>query len=83
MIARIAVGLASIALVAALGEVAVRVFDLGPRFAPVELRALRLSGDAALRYELLPGWNGEINSAGMRDREFALPKPSGIYAACA
>lgn len=63
-------------------EVLVRVLDLGPRTNIVFRDLFRLSDDAALQYELVPGapdGSTRISSAGLRDREYATPKPPGTF----
>lgn len=63
-------------------EVLVRVLDLGPSTNVVFRGLFRLSEDAALQYELVPGapdGTASISSAGLRDREYATPKPPGTF----
>jgi lysophospholipase L1-like esterase len=78
-IASIALGVL-VALLAA--EALMRIFDLGPKLNLVYADNFRRSEDAALRYEWLPGSPDgalTISSAGLRDREFAIPKPEGVF----
>lgn len=66
----------------ALAEAAVRVLDIGPSFQVLHSEMFRLSENPVLSYELAPGardGDARINSAGFRDREFALEKPSGVF----
>jgi lysophospholipase L1-like esterase len=77
----IAVGGAT-ALILVIGEIAVRVFDLGPEIVPIYAENFRLSSDPELGYELVPGSEykgGTISSRGLRDREYAIPKPAGTF----
>lgn len=64
------------------GEVVVRVFNVGPQFAPVAKANYRICEEPSLRYELVPGseyLGTKINTAGMRDRERSISKPPGVY----
>ncbi len=73
-------GGACLALV--MGEAAVRILGLEPTFNIVYRRNFRRSANSVLEYELMPGSrdNGSvINRAGMRDREFAVTKPHGVF----
>jgi lysophospholipase L1-like esterase len=72
----------STAVALGVGEVAVRVFGLGPEIHAVYRENYRLSADAKLGYELVPGSPDRafrINSDGMRDRERTLKKPPGTF----
>ena len=63
-------------------EVFLEIFDIGPELNVVYRENYRLSSNPVLWYELVPGSpDGDlvINSAGMRDREFAIPKPDGVF----
>lgn len=65
-----------------IGEVVVRVFHLAPVFDGVYQEKFQLSENLVLQYELRPGSrDGDvvISSAGLRDREFAAPKPRDVY----
>lgn len=65
-----------------LGEMVVRIFDLGPQIAAVRHENYQFSNNPLIQYELTPGSEegGEaINSDGMRDREFAIPKPKDTF----
>ncbi len=70
----------SIAL--AVGEIAVRVLDVGPAVNVVYRENFRRSANPVLEYELAPGSRdgaSVISSAGMRDREFGVGKPDGVF----
>jgi lysophospholipase L1-like esterase len=76
--------LASFGLALGLGlaEVSARVLGLGPHVDVVFQENYRASPDPVLRYELVPGApddDARISSAGLRDREFAQPKPAGVF----
>ncbi len=61
-------------------EVAIRIFGIGPEISSVWSGNYRLSADATLGYELVPGsadGAARINSHGMRDSEVELVKPEG------
>lgn len=76
-IALVAIGLL-VGLVA--GELLARL--LGPAFQVVFRDSIAPSDDPVLGYELRPGapdGKRRINSAGMRDREFELAKPRGVW----
>jgi hypothetical protein len=63
-------------------EVAVRVLHLGPHSNVVFRDNYRLSADPALQYELVPGsvdGDQHISSQGLRDHEYALAKPRGVF----
>jgi lysophospholipase L1-like esterase len=75
--ARGGLALASVVLVVALAELSLRLLDVGPRIAAVARGSLRLSDDPELAYELRPGWAGEINAHGMRDRERTIERAPG------
>ena len=63
-------------------EVVVRAFDVGPRLNIVYRRSFRLSDNPVLKYELMPGskdGRSTISRAGLRDREFSIKKPDGVY----
>lgn len=65
-----------------MGEAAVRWFDVGPRFAPVDKSNYRICENPDLRYELVPGsdYLGDpINADGLRDRERPIAKPPGVF----
>ncbi len=79
---RVALTVASTLAALAVAEVCARVFAIGPRLTAVSAGSYRLSSNRVLRYELAPGSaDGEagINSAGMRNRECTLEKPSGTF----
>ncbi len=64
------------------GEIAVRVFDIGPRFDPIPLDNYRICGNPILRYELVPKsiYRGDpINSAGLRGKEIPQAKPMNTF----
>lgn len=66
----------------AVAELAVRAFDIGPRLNVVYRRSFRLSDNPVLKYELMPGSKdgpSTISRAGLRDREFPIKKPDGVY----
>ena len=66
----------------AVAEVVVRAFDVGPRLNIVYRRSFRLSDNPVLKYELMPGskdGRSTISRAGLRDREFSIKKPDGVY----
>jgi lysophospholipase L1-like esterase len=74
--------LAAVLLTLAVGEVAVRLLGLGPEISPIYQENFQLSENATLQYELVPGSkDGDftINAAGLRDRDYALQKTSGVY----
>lgn len=61
-------------------EVAIRIFGIGPEISSVWRGNYRLSSDAVLGYELVPGsadGSAQINAHGMRDGEIDLIKPKG------
>lgn len=73
-------GGACLALV--MGEAAVRILDLEPAFNIVYRRNFRRSTNSVREYELMPGsrdGGSVINRVGMRDREFAVTKPRGVF----
>ena len=77
-------GLAAAAVLASLGigEALVRAFDVGPRFQVVFRESLQPSVDPVLDYELRPSapdGRERISAAGLRDRDFAVPKPAGVF----
>jgi len=79
-----AMGAGSLSVVVALliAEVSVRVFGLAPAHNVVFEETLRLSDDAVLEYELMPGSPDgayTISSMGLRAREFSSPKPAGVF----
>jgi lysophospholipase L1-like esterase len=79
---RILLLLASLAGSLLLGELAVRAFDVGPRFQVVWRETFQLSDDPVLGYELRPGSSFgpyTINAAGMRDEDVPLAKPPGVF----
>jgi lysophospholipase L1-like esterase len=72
----------SVGLTLLLGEVLVRVFDIGPTFRVVYREVFQLSDNPVLEYELRPGARDgqqRLNSAGFRDREFPRAKPDGVF----
>ena len=74
--------LGSTAIWVVLAELAFRIFDIGPEINPVWHGNYRLSRNPVLRYELEPGskaGRSNINSHGMRDREYDLEKPAGTF----
>lgn len=73
---------ASTAFGLGLAEIEVRTLDVGPHILALNHGIFRLSDDPRLRYELAPNaTDGEttISSAGLRDREFSLAKPPGVF----
>ncbi|MCH7873328.1 MAG: hypothetical protein IID33_16655 [Planctomycetes bacterium] len=63
-------------------EVVVRVFHLAPVFDVLYQAKFQISENPVLRYEMRPGSRDDdvvISSAGLRDREFATPKPRDVY----
>jgi lysophospholipase L1-like esterase len=69
---------AGVAIALAAAEVAVRLFVPEPQI--VFRDTIAPSDDPVLVYELRPGArSGEVSSAGLRDREFARPKPPGTW----
>ncbi len=57
-------------------------FDVGPKLNVIYQENFRLSDQPALGYEWVPGSpDGAlfISTAGLRDREFAIPKPGGTF----
>ncbi len=69
-----------LALVA--GELIVRLLNVGPEIIPVYAENFKLSDNPGLRYELVPGsqyLGATINADGMRDRDYALDKPAGVF----
>jgi hypothetical protein len=69
-------------LALALCEIAARVLQLGPDTNVVYAGNYRLSKDAKLAYELIPGsadGKTTISSAGLRDREYVANKPAGVF----
>ncbi len=79
------IGLALVSALLALGacEIAVRVFDLAPRFHVVLRERIQPSTNPVLGYELRPGApDGKrfrINAAGLRDRDHSRAKPAGVF----
>ncbi len=66
----------------ALAEIVVRVFDIGPDTNVDYRENYRLSENPILQYELVPGsrdGGATISAAGLRDRDYALAKPSGVF----
>ena len=65
------------------GEVAVRVFNIGPEFANVSRWNFRICDNPVLQYELHPGTTDghgtRINPDGMRDRAYTVAKPPGTF----
>ena len=75
-------GLASAVLALGLAEGLVRVFDLGPQFQVVFRDVVQPSPNPVLEYELRPGGSDgpfAISSAGLRDAEAEIPKPTGVF----
>jgi len=68
------------------GEVAVRVFGIGPDLCAVSRWNYRFSANPVLGYELYPGSrepSGRINDDCMRDRSYPVTKPEGtVRIAC-
>jgi hypothetical protein len=65
-----------------IAEGVVRVFRLGPDTNVVYRDNYRLSDNPRLQYELIPGSKDgrfKISTAGIRDKEYALPKPPGVF----
>jgi hypothetical protein len=65
-----------------IGEAVVRIFRLGPNTNVVYRDNYRLSDNPRLQYELIPGSRDgqfKISAAGIRDKEYALPKPPGVF----
>jgi lysophospholipase L1-like esterase len=65
-----------------LTEAFLRVFDIGPELNVVYKENYRLSDNPVLVWELVPGGQDgllRISSAGLRDREFSLTKPDGVF----
>lgn len=73
-------------------ELFVRVLDVPPRpLDPLPIPSYRLSANPVLGYEYRPGYRSseepfdadhagyEINAAGLRDRDYSLAKPPGVY----
>ena len=61
-----------------IGELGIRLFDIGPQFTPIWAGNYRLSENPILRYELVPGSryeDGFINAHGMQDRPRVVSKP--------
>jgi len=82
ILARTGVVLAGVALALGAAELVVRALDLGPSFQVLHRELFQLSANPVLGYELHPGASDgatTINSAGFRDREFALAKPAGVF----
>jgi hypothetical protein len=80
--ARALLAFASLALCVAIGEVAVRAFDLGPTVQVVFQEVFQPSAHPGLAYELRPGArDGEdvISSAGLRDREYSEAHPAHTF----
>jgi hypothetical protein len=66
----------------ALAEIIVRLLGIGPTFQVVYREILQLSDNPILRYELRAGAGDgvdPINSAGFRDREYAMAKTDGLF----
>jgi GDSL-like Lipase/Acylhydrolase family len=79
---KICLSIGSLLFAFILGEVIVRVFDLGPDINPVYAENFCLSENSVLGYELLSGSKGRrssINVDGMRDREYSVAKPDGVF----
>jgi hypothetical protein len=67
---------------ALIGEVAVRALKVAPRNLVVFRENFRLSPNPVLRWEFVPGspdGKDVISRAGLRDREFEVPKPPGVF----
>ncbi len=65
-----------------MGEVVIRVFDLGPQFSPVSRKLFRVSDNVILKYEHLPGARAGdqiINRDGNRGRELPQAKSPGTF----
>lgn len=65
-----------------LAEIAVRVLDVGPHILALNHGIFRISDNPRLRYELAPNavdGKTRISSAGLRDHEFSLAKPPGVF----
>jgi len=63
-------------------EMLLAVFDVGPKLNVIYQENFRLSDDPALGYEWVPGspdGSLTISRGGLRDREFAVPKPEGTF----
>lgn len=79
---RLALLCASGLIALVLGELAVRLFDLGPGIHVVFRESYQLSENPILRYELRPGSRSgpvQVNRHGMRDREHALEKDPEVF----
>ncbi len=66
----------------ALAEIIVRLLGIGPTFQVVYREIHQLSDNPVLKYELRPGAGvgvDTINSAGFRDREYAMAKTDGLF----
>ncbi|HTY19757.1 MAG TPA: hypothetical protein VMH82_18700, partial [Myxococcota bacterium] len=77
-LSNVALALAAVIATLGLGEVVVRVLHVGPEFHVVFRQTIAPSDDPTLEYELRAGaadGAASISSAGLRDREFAEPKP--------
>ncbi|MSR61622.1 MAG: hypothetical protein EXS08_04130 [Planctomycetes bacterium] len=82
ILARTGVVLAGVVLALVAAELLVRALELGPSFQVLHRELFQLSANPVLGYELHPGASDgatTINSAGFRDREFALAKPAGVF----
>jgi len=81
-LSNVALALAAVIATLGLGEVVVRVLHVGPEFHVVFRQTIAPSDDPTLEYELRAGaadGAASISSAGLRDREFAEPKPHGVF----
>jgi lysophospholipase L1-like esterase len=90
VLAPVVMALLSVALLLSVVEVGLRMAGYDPigRLSKGRHLFLRPSSNPDLRYELVPGAEGQawrrfikINAHGFRDREYALAKPPGTYRA--
>jgi len=79
---RIITAIMGIVVALVISEVTVRWLEINPSRNIIYRYNYRLSDNPILDYELVPGspdGHTPISSHGLRDREFAIPKPDNVY----